>query len=327
MSTTPRTTTLDTTATFSTDVAGLDDATRPTVVELDDGDTFDLRIAPVAKHARRRPRPHARPTTARSPGPTLRVRQGSEITVHVRNDGDIEATVHWHGLRLDNAYDGVPFETQATDRRSAASSPTGCGSPTPACTGTTPTSARTTASTWACTATSSSTPPTTTTGRRSTASIVVTLDDVLVEDGQHRRRSTRPVPTHVAMGRFGNVMLTGGETNLDARRPTPARSCASTSPTPPTPACSTSRCPARRMKLVGGDSGRYEHETFVDEVLLAPSERAIVDVLFDVAGVFDARAPNARPHLRPRHRRRSATPHATRPSSTAVRDAAHERRS
>ena len=47
------------------------------------------------------------------PGPTLRVRQGSEITVHVRNDADIEATVHWHGLRLDNAYDGVPHETQA----------------------------------------------------------------------------------------------------------------------------------------------------------------------------------------------------------------------
>ena len=37
------------------------------------------------------------------------------------------------------------------------------------------------------------------------------------------------------------------------------------------------------MKLVGGDSGRYERETFVDEVLLAPSERAVVDVLFDRA--------------------------------------------
>ncbi len=38
------------------------------------------------------------------------------------------------------------------------------------------------------------------------------------------------------------------------------------------------------MKLVGGDSGRYEHETFVDEVLIAPSERAVVDVLFDQPG-------------------------------------------
>ena len=40
------------------------------------------------------------------PGPTLRVQQGSEITVDVRNDADTEATVHWHGLRLDNPYDG-----------------------------------------------------------------------------------------------------------------------------------------------------------------------------------------------------------------------------
>ena len=38
------------------------------------------------------------------------------------------------------------------------------------------------------------------------------------------------------------------------------------------------------MKLVGGDSGRYEREEFVSEVLLAPSERALVDVLFDGEG-------------------------------------------
>jgi FtsP/CotA-like multicopper oxidase with cupredoxin domain len=39
------------------------------------------------------------------PGPTLRVPQGSEIEVDVINDGDLEATVHWHGLRLENRYD------------------------------------------------------------------------------------------------------------------------------------------------------------------------------------------------------------------------------
>jgi len=38
------------------------------------------------------------------------------------------------------------------------------------------------------------------------------------------------------------------------------------------------------MKLVGGDSGRCEHEEFVDSVVLAPSERAVVDVLFDESG-------------------------------------------
>ena len=41
------------------------------------------------------------------PGPTLRVRQGSKLTVEVENAGDLEGTVHWHGLRLENRYDGT----------------------------------------------------------------------------------------------------------------------------------------------------------------------------------------------------------------------------
>jgi FtsP/CotA-like multicopper oxidase with cupredoxin domain len=45
------------------------------------------------------------------PGPTLRVEQGSALTVNVRNDGDLDATVHWHGLRVDNRFDGTT-ETQ-----------------------------------------------------------------------------------------------------------------------------------------------------------------------------------------------------------------------
>ena len=41
------------------------------------------------------------------PGPTLKVKEGSEIVVHAENQGDVEATVHWHGLRLENQYDGT----------------------------------------------------------------------------------------------------------------------------------------------------------------------------------------------------------------------------
>jgi hypothetical protein len=36
-------------ATFSTDTSNLEDCLAPALVELADGDTFDLRIAPVAK--------------------------------------------------------------------------------------------------------------------------------------------------------------------------------------------------------------------------------------------------------------------------------------
>jgi FtsP/CotA-like multicopper oxidase with cupredoxin domain len=40
------------------------------------------------------------------------------------------------------------------------------------------------------------------------------------------------------------------------------------------------------MKLVGGDSGRHEHEELVESVVLAPSERVVVDVLFAEPGAL-----------------------------------------
>ncbi|MEQ9190962.1 MAG: multicopper oxidase family protein [Alphaproteobacteria bacterium] len=46
------------------------------------------------------------------PGPELRVRQGARLRVIVENGLDEETTVHWHGIRLPNAMDGVPYLTQ-----------------------------------------------------------------------------------------------------------------------------------------------------------------------------------------------------------------------
>ena len=102
------------------------------------------------------------------PGPTLKVKEGSEVMVNVENQGDLETTVHWHGLRLENRYDGT-HETQAPIPVGESFSAR-CSSPTPASTGTTRTSARTTARRWACTETSWSSRPIPTTGRQPTAS-------------------------------------------------------------------------------------------------------------------------------------------------------------
>ena len=46
------------------------------------------------------------------PGPEIRVRQGERIRVSVENKLPEETTVHWHGIRLPNAMDGVPYLTQ-----------------------------------------------------------------------------------------------------------------------------------------------------------------------------------------------------------------------
>ena len=90
---------------------GLPEATRPELVELADGDELSLEIAPVRKTIG--------DATVRMlayngsiPGPTLKLPQGATATVHVTNHGDFEATVHWHGLRLENRFDGT-HDTQA----------------------------------------------------------------------------------------------------------------------------------------------------------------------------------------------------------------------
>src|SRR5688572_13962459 len=46
------------------------------------------------------------------PGPEIRVRQGDRLRVTVENRLDADTTVHWHGIRVPNAMDGVPHLTQ-----------------------------------------------------------------------------------------------------------------------------------------------------------------------------------------------------------------------
>ncbi|MEO5756613.1 MAG: multicopper oxidase family protein [Mesorhizobium sp.] len=46
------------------------------------------------------------------PGPTLRVQQGRPVRIAVENGLNEDTTVHWHGIRLPNAMDGVPGLTQ-----------------------------------------------------------------------------------------------------------------------------------------------------------------------------------------------------------------------
>jgi FtsP/CotA-like multicopper oxidase with cupredoxin domain len=48
----------------------------------------------------------------RVPGPEIRVSQGQPIRIVVHNQLPEETTVHWHGIRLRNAMDGVPGLTQ-----------------------------------------------------------------------------------------------------------------------------------------------------------------------------------------------------------------------
>lgn len=265
---------------FTTDSAGLPEVLKPSVVRLHDGDRFDVRIGSVRKAidgAALRMLAY----NGSIPGPTLHVDQGAEITVLVTNEGDIEATVHWHGLRLENRYDGVPEETQAPIPIGGAFSYT-LQFPDPGLYWYHPHIREDYAQEMGLYGTIVVEPSDPSYWPASDRQLTLTLDDLLVEGGQIApfRRSG---PTFTAMGRFGNVLLINGETRFSgeaAQGEVVRLYLVNTANT----RLFNFAVRGARMKLVGGDSGRYERETFIDAVLLAPSERAVVDVLFDTAG-------------------------------------------
>src|SRR5215217_265527 len=264
---------------FPRETSGLPEASAPTVIDLSDGERFALRIAPVSKRIG--------DSTVRMlayngsvPGPTLRVAQGSEVEVDVVNEGDLENTVHWHGLRLDNRSDGT-HETQA---------PIPVGGrfscivvfPDPGLYWYHPHIREDYGQELGLYGNVIVEPADPGYWEPVNREWVLTLDDVLIEDGQIAPFS-RSETTHAAMGRFGNVLLVAGEPEvaLEARRGEVARLYLTN--TANTRVFKV-KLPGTRMKLVGGDSGRYEREAFVEEVILAPSERAIVDVLLERSG-------------------------------------------
>jgi FtsP/CotA-like multicopper oxidase with cupredoxin domain len=48
----------------------------------------------------------------RVPGPAIRVRKGETLRIVVDNALSVDTAVHWHGLRVPNDMDGVPYVTQ-----------------------------------------------------------------------------------------------------------------------------------------------------------------------------------------------------------------------
>ncbi len=227
------------------------------------------------------------------PGPLLRVKQGSTFTVNVTNNIDLPTSIHWHGLRLDNANDGAVGLTQKeiesggnfrytvkvpdegiywyhTHIREDIQQPMGL---------------------YGNILVTAADPKAYNVVNREE---VVAVSDLLLDD------SGQPIPfgakdaDHTLMGRFGNVMLVNGSTDY-----TLAVSQGEVVRFYLTDTANTRTFKidfgGAKMKLVGSDNGRYEKEQFVDSVTLSPSERAIVDVLFDKAGTYTImhRSPEA----------------------------------
>jgi FtsP/CotA-like multicopper oxidase with cupredoxin domain len=276
---------------FPTDVSGLSEAAETATVPLADGDVLPLHIGPVRKNIAGTPL-RMLAYNGSIPGPLLRVQQGTTVTVEVTNDAGLGQTVHWHGLRLDNRSDGVPYETQQPI-------PTGgryrydLRFPDPGLYWYHPHIREDYAQEMGLYGQIIVDPASSDYWSPVNRDIALTLDDLLLEDG-HIHAFHRSGPTHTMMGRFGTVLLINGQTepSFAVTRGDVARLYLTN--TANTRVFNVAITGAA-MKLVGGDSGRYEREEFVESVLLSPSERAIVDVRFDQPGValLEHRTPDA----------------------------------
>jgi FtsP/CotA-like multicopper oxidase with cupredoxin domain len=275
---------------FSTDVEDLDEAKQPEVIRLGDGETHEIEVKPVRKRIAE--------TDVRMlgyngsiPGPTLHVDQNSEVAIEATNLGDVDATLHWHGLRLENRFDGVPEETQAPIPR-GGSFTYRLQFPDPGFYWYHPHIREDFAQEMGLYGGIIVEPEDPDYWPPVDRQLAITLDDILIEEGQIAPFE-RSGPTFTAMGRFGNVMLTNGETDYRAAVKAGEVVRLHLVDTANTRIFNFGITGAR-MKLVGGDSGRVEREEFIDEILLSPSERAIVDVLFDQPGevILENRTPD-----------------------------------
>jgi FtsP/CotA-like multicopper oxidase with cupredoxin domain len=265
---------------FSTETEGLEEATRPEVIRLRDGETHEITVQPVRK---RIDDDEVRMLgyNGSIPGPTLHVDEGSEVTIEATNLGDVDATLHWHGLRLENRFDGVPEETQAPIPHGGTFTYR-LQFPDPGFYWYHPHVREDFAQEMGLYAGIIVEPSDPYYWPPVDRQLAITLDDVLIEHGQ-MAPFERSGPTFTAMGRFGNVMLINGETEYRGEAEVGEVVRLNLVNTANTRIFNFGLNGAR-MKLVGGDSGRVEREELIDEILLSPSERAIVDVVFDQPG-------------------------------------------
>ena len=267
--------------------AGVDPATvpmvKPTKVErLRSGDTLDLTAMLVRRTINGR-------TfvmygfNGEVPGPLIRVAQNATIIVRFHNRIDLPSSVHWHGVRLDNRYDGVPGVTQAAvpeggsfvyrvhfpdagvywyhpHVREDIEQPMGLfgnmivDSP-----------------------------------ERNYYSPVNQEQALMLSDLLVNADSLIPFgkegPDFALMGRVGNVLLVNGEPrySLAVHAGEVVRFYLTNVASSRTFNVSFG---GAAIKVVASDQSRFEREAWVPSVVLAPAERYVVDVRFDHPGTY-----------------------------------------
>ena len=258
------------------------DAQPPEPRTLHDGDTLDLVAGPVRRSMAGND-VLLYGFNNQQPGPLLVTTQGARITVRLTNHLDQPTSIHWHGVRLDNRFDGVPGVTQPIvppggsfiytvqfpdagvywyhphEREDIQQDLGLYGNILVR-----PASERLYGPV----------------NREET----LILDDLLIGDDGPVAYG-RDTPTHALMGRFGNVTLVNGKSGWSARvhRGDVIRFYLTNAANTRTWNVSFAG-PGARTKLVGTDLGAFERAVWAPSVVIGPAERYVVHVRFDTPG-------------------------------------------
>ena len=245
------------------------------VVELSD-DVFELKAEVVEKELFGKAQVMFA-YNKQIPGPVLKVKQGDRKTVRFVNNLPYETTVHWHGLRHDNKFDGVPGVTQEAvlpgesfdyelyfpDHGAYWYHP----------------HVREDLQQEAGLAGLIIVEPK---DKDDIREEVIVLDDIATSAGSIAAFG-KDEAMHALMGRFGNIIMVNGKRDfvLEAKAGETIRiyiaNIANARPFNLT-------FDGAKLKVIGSDLSYYEKEYFADSVVIAPAERYIVEVQFEGQG-------------------------------------------
>lgn len=267
---------------FSTSADNFPVAEDSKVVELKNGDTYNLTAGFVKKNIYGQ-EVKMLAYNGSIPGPVIKVSQGSEISINFKNDTDVDSTIHSHGIRTDNKFDGVVDITQKAVKP-GESFTYKLSFPDPGVFWYHPHVREDYAQELGLYGNFLVTPVKKDYWGEVDREETLFIDDVLIQNGKIAPFD-KNIVDNTLMGRFGNVMLVNGNEkfNLNVKQGERVRFYITNSAN--TRVFNVS-IPNARMKLVGGDNGKYEREEWVDSVVLGPSERSIIEVYFDKSGEY-----------------------------------------
>lgn len=220
------------------------------------------------------------------PGPIIKAQQSATITVDVKNNIDMETTVHWHGIRLNNKNDGVPDVTQEAIQPGGTHRYT-VKLPDEGIYWYHPHVREDIQQDMGLYGNLLVTPQKDDAYAPVNREEIIVLDDMLLDADGNPVGYGKKAATFPLMGRFGNFMLINGQPAQDYSLNVPRGSVVRFYLTNVANTRTFRiRIPGATMKLVGSDVGRYEKEYLTDSITIAPAERYIVDVFFEKNGSY-----------------------------------------